>query len=252
MTPSDGPQWQAYSTQFGSLQSILLAPSNKVVTQLCVMMHGYGAPGDDLVSIGEWVIQALGDSQQTPAFLFPEAPIDLTRYGIPGGRAWWPLNMAKLMELSMKGSFDEMREEAPPGIDEARQMLLETIQAAQIELQAGHLPLFLGGFSQGAMLAVDTALRGLERPPEKLFVLSGATVCESLWEAQIHKLSKTDIVQSHGDQDMILPAVTGQWLGELLRKSGTGHYQMLRFEGGHGIPIEVYEALLKRFLDYDS
>ena len=56
-----------------------------------VLMHGYGAPGDDLVSLSD-VIQAPAGT----TFLFPEAPSPIDDPGMLAmlgeARQWWPIN----------------------------------------------------------------------------------------------------------------------------------------------------------------
>ena len=238
--------WGASTTQLGPLEAIIIAPNNVPPSHLAVLCHGYGAPGDDLVGLADWLIRRFEGTPCRPALVFPAAPIDLEPEGLPDGRAWWYLNMARLMQLTMAGSFDELRRETPPGLDAARQSLTEAVAAAFQLFENTELPLILGGFSQGAMLAIDTAIRGLPQPPQILVAFSGALICEDEWTAGIQRLSNTTILQTHGHQDTILPFATGQWLGELLKKSGSPHYQMVPFDGGHGIPPSALEALLKQ------
>ncbi len=127
-------------------------------------------------------------------------------------------------------------------------MFGKAIEDARLQLNAGHLPFLLGGFSQGAMLAVETALCGLSQPPQMLCVFSGATIRESIWTARISSLVETKILQSHGYEDTILPYVTGEWLSSILQKSGSKQYQMIRFAGGHGIPPNAIDGLLHMLL----
>ena len=115
-----------------------------------VLLHGYGAPGTDLVPL--WRELAVPHEVR---FVFPEAPLEL---GF-GGRAWWPLDMARLQDRFSKAAVERLIAEVPPGIDEARAALLELL--AVLERDFGALPeqTVLGGFSQGAMLATDIVLR---------------------------------------------------------------------------------------------
>ena len=54
----------------------------------------------------------------------------------------------------------------------------------------------LGGFSQGAMVATDVALR-LEEPPAALVVLSGTLLCQDEWRRRaVWRFS-------HGDQQHV-------------------------------------------------
>ncbi len=161
---------------------------------------------------------------------------------MPGGRAWWPLNMARLMQLAEKNDFSEMRNEVPPGIDEARAMLTETTEKILERYSLETSSLTLGGFSQGAMLATDTALRGLKTPPQRLAILSGALICESIWRSCADRLKETEVAQSHGRYDMILPVQTGRWLNTFFREH-CSQVDYHEFDGPHTIPGEAYEMI---------
>ena len=153
--------------------------------------------------------------------------------------------MAQLMQMSTTNSFDKMRDAVPEGIDEAREALCECIRHCKEKQKWQDMPLVLGGFSQGAMLTVDTALRGSVGPVIGLLVFSGALLCESLWrKAAKDKPLQVPVVQSHGTVDQVLPISTGRWLHELLRDIGcTGN--LLEFNGPHTIPSEATELAAK-------
>ena len=73
----------------------------------------------------------------------------------------------------------------------------------------------LGGFSQGAMLACDTALR--EGPKlAGLVVLSGTLVAEAEWAALFPTLRGTPVFQSHGTFDPLLPFQAAAMLRDLI------------------------------------
>jgi phospholipase/carboxylesterase len=104
--------------------------------------------------------------------------------------------------------------------------------------------LTLAGFSQGAMLSVDTVIRGLAEPPGKLVVMSGALICESLWKAKADRLRKLPVLQSHGRSDSILPIQTGRWLKQFFEAS-LCNLEYLEFNGDHTIPYEIYPMIAK-------
>ncbi len=238
--------WSHSIQQIGDLRTAIVHPDDlSEAREVIVLCHGFGAPGDDLVGIAEYMIVQLRKQARSPILVFPQAPIDLAKYGMPGGRAWWPLNMARLMQLAEKNDFSEMRNEVPPGIDDARNMLTETTERILEQYSLDASALTLGGFSQGAMLATDTALLGLSLPPQRLAVLSGALICESIWNSKADRLKETEIVQSHGRFDSILPVQTGRWLNSFFReycKRATYH----EFDGPHSIPAEAIEMICRK------
>ena len=237
--------WSLDRPTLGTLATILVRPFKTTPSCLVVLCHGYGAPGSDLAGLFEDILSELPEDASKPAFLFPEAPIDLEDEGMYGARAWWRLNMAQLMQMSATNSFDKMRDAIPDGIDEAREKICSCINACLEQQKWPNLPIVLGGFSQGAMLAVDTALRGTVSPVVGLVVYSGALVCESLWRnAALAKPLTVPLVQSHGTVDQVLPIATGRWLHKLLTDAGcTG--PLVEFNGPHTISGDALEQTAK-------
>lgn len=227
--------------QLGSLECGVIRPldTTKKIRRLAVLCHGFGAGGDDLVGLASEMLQLVPQDEAT-MLVFPAAPLSLDDEGMPGGRAWWMLSIQRLLSAIEDGQYELVREEVPDGIDEAREMLVETVTAALELAQVSEDQLFLGGFSQGAMLSVDTAIRGLEKPPAKLCLFSGCLICERQWKAGVARLSSVDIFQSHGSLDPILPLQTGKWLTEMLRENGCA-VDFLEFAGVHTIPLEAIE-----------
>ena len=109
--------------------------------------------------------------------------------------------------------------------------------------------LVLMGFSQGAMLATDLALR----MPEKiaaLVVLSGALLNKSLWKDKAATKTGLPFFQSHGDSDPLLSPEYAKDLEKLFLEAGFKG-QLHTFRGGHEVPQEVIHKLsvfLKRVL----
>lgn len=239
----DPEAWVFSRPSLGELESVLISPAKQSPKSLVVLCHGFGAPGTDLVNLFDDLLYYLPDESPQFALLFPAGPIDLEDQGLPGGRAWWRLNMAKLMQMAATNSFHEMRNVEPPEIHEVRSQLVLCIRAALDKLCADHAltaepPVVLGGFSQGAMLSVDTLLRGNLTKVSGLFAYSGGLICESAWRECSSKVRGLSFVQSHGTQDTVLPFETGQWLHELLKEMGMLG-GMLRFDGPHTIPTEA-------------
>jgi len=153
--------------------------------------------------------------------------------------------MAQLMQMSATNSFDKLRDAVPDGIDKAREQLCNCIEQCRQKHLWSKLPIVLGGFSQGAMLTVDTALRGTVGPIVGLLVFSGALICEMLWrKSMLTKPLSIPIVQSHGQMDQILPISTGRWLHSLLLDAGCDG-QLAEFNGPHTIPSEALERTAK-------
>ncbi|MEL6105005.1 MAG: lysophospholipase [Planctomycetota bacterium] len=220
-------------------------------TAVALLCHGYGAPGSDLVGVaGEW-IHLLGDAARAFRFVFPVAPNSLAELGMPDGRAWWPINMAQLMEHVQANRFDELHQKTPPGIDEAREKLSATIRAAVDGITtSSKTALAIGGFSQGAMLTMDTALRGDIPTPDLLIQFSGTVVCQEDWSKAMPRLKETRVYQSHGTIDPVLPYSSATHLRDLIGAGGI-QADFHSFDGPHTIDLDSVAAtatLLKRLV----
>ncbi|KAA5540962.1 lysophospholipase [Roseiconus nitratireducens] len=239
--------------RYGSLDSYVIDPADEGSARagsgrgLVVLCHGYGAPGTDMMGIvAEWV-QLLGDAASRFRFVCPIAPHSLAELGMPDGRAWWPLNMARLMEAVQARRFDQLHQETPPGIDQAREALTELINAALGEMsetsggREAKTPLAIGGFSQGAMLTMDTALRGEIPAPDYLMQFSGTVICQAKWTAALKRLEHTRVYQSHGTIDPILPYSSAERLRDLLGAAGIDA-EFHSFEGPHTIDLDSIVA----------
>ncbi|HEY0464393.1 MAG TPA: hypothetical protein VGC79_09305 [Polyangiaceae bacterium] len=199
-----------------------------------VLLHGYGAPGTDLVPL--WRELAVPHEVR---FVFPEAPLEL---GF-GGRAWWPIDMARLQDRSSPAARQRLILEVPPGIDAARGALLELLDVLARDFGALPAHTVLGGFSQGAMLATDTVLR-TSRPFAGLALLSGSLISHDEWLPLMAARSGLPVLQSHGRADPVLPFEVAERLRDELVAAGLP-VEFIAFNGGHGIPGGVLEGLTR-------
>ena len=232
---------QAYERTLGRLQCVVLdtVPDGQPVELAVVLCHGFGASGTDLVGLGPELCQRAPELTGRTRFIFPAAPLSLDDVGMPGSRAWWHLDLEALNNAIEHGEFRDQRESTPDGLDEARELLTELVEAVETEWQLGPDSLVLGGFSQGSMIAADVALR-LPEPPAALCIWSGTLLCEAVWRAQAESRGTLRIFQSHGRTDPILPYAAAEWLRDLLTESGL-EVEFLEFPGVHTIPAEAVE-----------
>ena len=200
---------------------------------LVVLMHGFGAPGTDL--IGLWRVL---DVPSSVRFAFPEAPREVP--GMPGARAWWMLDLARAEQALAEGPRSYANE-TPDGMDEATREVVGVIAALQRELDVGEEQLLVGGFSQGSMVACNAIFTaGLSAAG--LIVLSGTPVHLEAWKAGMTARSGLPVFQSHGQQDPLLSFEAAEQLRDAMREQGLAH-EWLAFRGGHEIPLSVLDAL---------
>jgi len=212
------------------LTARIVGPADAATT--CVLLHGFGAPGDDLVGIA-------GEIDAGVRFVFPAGPLELG--GLYGdSRAWWMLDLARLEEGLRRGGPLSRQDEIPDGLSEARGQVMQLLDqlAARFSVPANRL--VLGGFSQGAMLALDVALHR-DAPPAGLILMSGTLIAESIWQPRMASLVGVPVMLSHGRQDGLLPFSVAEVLRDRLAAAGAS-VDWQPFSGGHEIPRSVIAA----------
>lgn len=209
----------------------MIGPADAALT--CVLLHGFGAPGDDLVPLADELAVA------NVRFVFPAAPLELG--GLYGdSRAWWMLDLAKLERELAAGTPRDRRTEIPEGLPQVREQVMRLLDQLSARFSIPADKLVLGGFSQGAMLSLDVALHR-EIKPAALLLMSGTLLAESEWSPRMASLAGIPIVQSHGRSDMILPYSIAEVLRDQLQQAGAA-VEWVPFVGGHEIPRAVLAA----------
>lgn len=206
-----------------------------------VLSHGYGASGTDLLPIGEELFDQFPDLNPHVQFVFPEAPLSLDDQGIPGGRAWWPIDLMQLQMAAATGQFRQLQRGRPEGMIESRNRLIETLQALSERWGLRLSQFVIGGFSQGAMLSVDTSL-ALPENVAGVVAMSGSLLNETEWLERAPQHRGLRVLQSHGTADPLLPFDAAENLRDLLTSAGAV-VEFIPFQGGHQIPFEVFDGV---------
>jgi phospholipase/carboxylesterase len=223
-----------YSERFGSLKAKVTGGADGEgggAGPVVVLMHGFGAPGDDLVDLARFL--------RVPAetrFVFPEAPLTLD--GGPG-RAWWIID-PEVFERRARGEQVDRSEELPDNLPVVRAAVIELLNDVEKRLSVPRSSMILGGFSQGAMVACDVALHDTQRPAG-LLLMSGTLIARAEWAPRMERLAGLPILQSHGVYDPMLSYADAERLRDLWQAAGA-QVTFTSFPGGHEIPRSVLEA----------
>ena len=230
-------------TTFGGLTTYVVSqvPAGRHPELAVVLCHGYGATGRDLVGLTQAIGIIKPGLASRAVFLYPAAPLDLADTGIPGGCAWWPIDLDRLLNAPTPELLAKFRRACPEGMADARAMLEQLLSDAGREFGLKPSQFVLGGFSQGSMLATDVALR-MAGGPAALCILSGALINESEWADLASKRPPLSILQSHGRQDPILKFPQATALRDVLQTAGHT-VEFVAFEGYHEIPLDVVHRL---------
>lgn len=199
-----------------SLTSVSVLPENGLPPQhLLVLLHGWGADANDLSPLASIL------NLPTYQSLFPNAPFPHPQFS--WGRAWYALDRQDYR-----------------GLAECRQMLQAWLLSLEAETGIPLERTILGGFSQGAAMALDV---GLGLPVAGLCSLSGYLH----FQPQHLPSSPPPIFMVHGQQDMVVPIQAAhQARNELKAIAAQVEYHELAM--GHEIPQLVLQ-LLKTFIE---
>jgi phospholipase/carboxylesterase len=181
-------------------------------TALVVLLHGYGANGDDLIGLAEGWRDRLPEA----AFVAPNAPQEIP--GMPGALQWFPLTLRDASER-WRGVVA-----ARPGLD----------RSLDAELARYRLPadrLVLAGFSQGTMLALHVGLRRTSAPAAIVGYSGLLAGPEHLAEIT----ARPPVLLIHGAEDDLIPADALHLAREQLAAAGVAVEWHVREGLGHGI-----------------
>ncbi len=200
-----------------------------------LLLHGFGAPGDDLVPLADVLTVPAGTR-----FVFPEGPLSLS-FGPSAARAWWIIDMARVAADRASGRPRDLSNEIPKGLAPARETMLAFLKEVERTVGADPRKMVLGGFSQGAMLSCD-ALLHTDRPYAGLIQLSGTLLASQEWVPLLQTRKGLPVFQSHGVQDELLPYAGAERLRDMLTHGGLS-VEWHSFRGGHEIPRSVLQRL---------
>jgi len=180
---------------------------------LVVLLHGYGADGNDLIGLAPVLAPLMPDV----LFLAPNAPYPCE--GNPTGYQWFGISRldpaltlagvrsaAPLVDAFLDETF------AAYGLDESKTCLI--------------------GFSQGTMMALHVGLRR-SKALAGIIGFSGMLAGPDILKDEIK--SRPPILLAHGDSDQMLPHALSERAAETLRQNGLQVGLHIAEGIGHGI-----------------
>lgn len=201
-----------------------------------VLLHGYGSRPETWFALPEAAPFAAGTR-----FFFPRAPEHTQPpEGPADGRAWWRLDLASFQRATKQGPISDLSHASPAGLVQARQQVIAFLdELGRRGLDSRRL--VLGGFSQGAIVAMDVALHD-PRPLAGVMLLSGTLVNEDEWRAHLPARKGLPVLLAHSPEDDVLPYVLADRLRGELQSAGW-RVTWLSFAGGHQLTAPVAQAI---------
>ena len=188
-----------------------------------ILLHGWGASGDDLLPLGEELQRALGWPAEALKLRALEAPEAHPAGG--AARQWYDLN-----------------EPGWPGRHGAVEALGQRLDA-ELQQAAGEAVVVLG-FSQGAAMALEVAL---PRPVAAVIACSGYPHPD--WQPQQNTTAK--LLLLHGRDDEVVPVAAQQAIATALEGSGVA-LTARTLAGGHTISGEAMQCIAGFLKELDA
>ncbi|MDG1209172.1 MAG: prolyl oligopeptidase family serine peptidase [Paracoccaceae bacterium] len=211
--------------------SILEGPSadaeSGTKNSLVILLHGYGADGNDLFGIA----QALAQHLPNTAFRSPNAPERCTTN--PAGYQWFPISW-------LDGSSEQ---EMAEGAERAKKTLHAYLDEAMAEEGMTPDRTVIIGFSQGTMMSLDVTMRR-DEAFAGLVGFSGRLI-----ESDAPMTCKTPVLLVHGDQDPMVPVASIHEAREALEKADVPVLWHISEGVGHGIAPDGLGLALKFIQD---
>jgi thioredoxin 1 len=182
--------------------------------RLLLLLHGYGADERDLGGLLGYL-----DPEGRFATVLPRGPV-----AAPPGFSWFDL-------------AGEDPQAVAAGFAEALAAIDDLLDAACAEHGFDRAQAVVGGFSQGAGLALALALGRTDRPRPAGVLAMSPFVAPGLLEADIEGARQVAVLLQHGTNDPMVPAGGTRKLAEALAEAGVpvvfGEYPM-----GHEVSLE--------------
>lgn len=203
---------------------ILQQPDAVDGRELLLLHHGVGSRAEDLVPLG----QALAAAR-------PQCWVVSVRAPHPSdlGQGWqW---------FSVRGVTEANR---PGRVAAAMPAFVERVQAWQRHTGVDVERTTLIGFSQGAIMVLESTQRAAPRIARRVVAIAGRF-------AQAPRHAPADVVVNllHGDQDRVMPIALAEAAQRELGALGVGS-TLDRLPGlGHAIDARVVDSILQRWTD---
>ncbi|WP_033067291.1 alpha/beta hydrolase [Thalassospira australica] len=189
-----------------------LPAASGTTKSVVILLHGYGADGNDLIGLAPHLARALPDT----AFYSPNAPFPCEMS--PFGRQWFSLaeydpEFLRRAPETMSGALAAMAEGARKSAAYVDDFIDHVMEAHGVSADK----VALVGFSQGTMMSLQTAPRR-EKQIAGVVGFSGALLGEAAFAADLK--TRPPMLLVHGTADPVVPIEASQLAKNTLATNG--------------------------------
>ncbi|MEE2954566.1 MAG: dienelactone hydrolase family protein [Pseudomonadota bacterium] len=204
-------------TKFPKLSGPIMGPVSGITKSIVVLLHGYGANGDDLIGLAPALSAALPDT----LFVAPNAPYPCAQNPF-GGLQWF-----NVLEENQQDRLSQIR---------AAASIIDAFVDSELKrLGVDENKLAFLGFSQGTMLSLHVGLRR-SNSPAGILGYSGRLEAPELLVDEISV--RPPVLLIHGEDDPLIPVNLMGVAADSLIKNGVKVDTHNRHGLQHGIDQE--------------
>ncbi|MFV1851219.1 MAG: alpha/beta hydrolase [Thalassospira sp.] len=212
------------------LSGPMLAAASGTTKSVVILLHGYGADGNDLIGLAPHLARALPDT----TFYSPNAPLPCEMS--PFGRQWFSLaeydpEFLRRAPETMSGALAAMAEGANKNASFIHDFIDHVMESHGISEDK----IALVGFSQGTMMSLQTAPRR-SKQLAGVVGFSGALLGEAAFAAELK--SRPPVALVHGTADPVVPIEASRLAKGTLEANGIDVSLTERPNLQHGIDEE--------------
>ena len=217
--------------QWGKIEGLRVEGTSDTAV---VLFHGYGASAEDLFPLSQ--INGLAPGAH---WFFPNGVLEIPIGPGMSGRAWFALDMSAIERAMMTGTFLDYSDKDPEVLATLNADLAPLFDLLKTQFKK----VFIGGFSQGGMVAINAVL-SQSWTPHGLIALSTSLLAKQRWDKLLENHKSLRVFQAHGLQDAVLHPQGAENLAALWSAHEI-EAPFHRFQGGHDIPPGVLLNLSK-------
>jgi len=213
-----------------------------------ICLHGVGAPPSDFIPLCD----SMRSLPINILWVFPAAPKKV----IPGPLnppTWFKADLIKLATLLARGEegYEKLLQEPPKGLEKMRSTLGDLLHDVCRYAEVPMNQIILGGFSMGAIAAMDAALA--RTPLEELscyqhelggvIMMSGAPIVAAEWKKCLELHQGIRVLVIHGTADKVLPYKGSQRCRDILLAGGALVEHITHNLGHEFGPAHIFYAI---------